>query len=122
MEQKYLIRRTAFLNVTADLSSLPDELKQEINNLRQAFDGEVNEDTIKLLDNVLQKYPPLKKLYDDERKALKSSENETERSKGFPPSDDNPKPESLAANNSNPPTPEKNTSNSQNNQPRKTNK
>lgn len=123
MEYKYAIRRTAFLNAISqfDLSNLPDSLQLKINNLLQALDGEVNENTINLLDSVVEQCLPLKELYNKKRLALKSQETETERSKGFEVRSDNPKPESLSANNSNPPAPEKGTSNSQKNQPPKTN-
>lgn len=109
MESRYTIQHTAFLNTISqlDLSTLPDNLQLEINNLCQALNGEVNENTINLLNNVVQKYLPIKDLY----------EKELEHSKSFSPSSENSKLENLSANNPNLPTIEKNMSNSKKRQP-----
>lgn len=106
MESRYAMQRTAFLNAISqfDLSTLSDSLQLEINNLCQAFNAEVNENTINLLDNVLEKCLPLKDLYEKERQTLKITTQEIEHSKGFSPSNDNSKSEKLSADNSNLPS------------------
>jgi hypothetical protein len=123
MEYQYAIRREAFLNAISqfDLSTLSEELQKELDVVRQALYGEVNEDTIELLNQVVKKSQTLKQIYDSERQALKKQENEVERSKGFPPREDNPKTQDLAPTNFNPPTPKSEKTNSQNNQQNKPN-
>ncbi|MBD2211184.1 hypothetical protein H6G27_14990 [Nostoc linckia FACHB-104] len=118
MDYQYTIRREAFLKAISqfDLSTLPEELQIELDAVRQALYGEVNEDTIQLLNSVVKKSDTLKQIYDQERQALKAQDNEVERSKGIPPREDNPKTQDLAPTNFNPPTPKSENTNSQDNQ------
>jgi hypothetical protein len=118
MQATYNLHRQAFLNAVQqfNISTLPPEVQQEINVLSNALKEEATEDKIKQLENLVKKSPQLKQLYDKQRRNLKTQEGETERSKGFPVKNDNPKPEDLGSRNTNPPTPSSNNSNSQSTQ------
>jgi hypothetical protein len=114
MQTTYNLRKQAFLLALQqfDVSTLSPELQQEINLLCNALNEQATEDRIKQLENLVKKCEPLKQLYDTQRLNLKKQEDEQERSKGFPPKEDNPKPEELGSRNTNPPTPSSNNSNS----------
>jgi hypothetical protein len=102
-------KRQAFIKAVSqiDISKLSEIMLKEIKDLEQILNNEANEDKVKLIEDVVDKYRPLRVTYKNLLSDLREKEIQTQQEKdkdadkGPSTKDDNPENSSPTA--SNPP-------------------